>query len=350
MTRHYLALDGMRGVAALAVVLYHIAAVPHLRAPSGYLAVDFFFALSGFVIAHAYRRRLLDGMSFAEFTMLRIARLYPVLLLGFLLASMRGAALLLLGDPGAPSIEELVSGSTLNLVLLPTPIVGAYMFLNVPAWSLMFEIIANLAYARWVGLLTSGALVGVLLVSGVLLVPVAYAGLFGAGGTIDTFHVGLVRVIFSFSMGLLLHGLRERFPALTLNPYLLVALLFAALAAPIAHPLYDLVFVVVLTPAFLILGANSRSFLGAKWLGEISYPVYALHYSLLSIGSLAAGKAGIPPWVGMVGLVAAFCLATPLLTQFYDIPFRQRLRQAMGRALALAEPRAGADASSGRSA
>ena len=333
MTRHYVALDGMRGIAALAVVLYHIATVPFLRAPVGYLAVDFFFALSGFVIAHAYRQRLLDGMSFAQFAILRVARLYPVLLLGFLLALLRAVALFVLHDPGAPSLEEIVSGGTLNLLLLPTPIVGAYMFLNVPAWSLMFELLANFAYAKWARYLTRGALMLILLVSGPMLVPIAYGGLFGAGGTIDTFQVGLVRVVFSFSMGLLLYDVLDRLPQWRINPYLLAALLFAALVAPIKHPLYDLVFVVVLTPLFVILGAHSRSFAGAKWLGEISYPVYALHYSLLSIGSLAAGKAGAPPWIGMVGLVAAFCCVTPIITRFYDIPLRQRLKSTLNEAL-----------------
>ena len=76
----FLELDAMRGVAAICVMLYHYS--PFLSAskvlPSAYLAVDMFFLLSGFIIAHAYRARLLAGMSLGKFAVVRIIRLYPL--------------------------------------------------------------------------------------------------------------------------------------------------------------------------------------------------------------------------------------------------------------------------------
>src|SRR6185437_6209521 len=79
--RHaYATLDGLRGVAALAVVLYHYAS--DLIAPHGYLAVDLFFAMSGFVIASAYEAKLKDGLDVRGFLGIRAKRLAPLWMLG----------------------------------------------------------------------------------------------------------------------------------------------------------------------------------------------------------------------------------------------------------------------------
>ncbi len=235
-----------------------------------------------------------------------------MLLLGFLLALCGRVALFVLHDPGARR-WGIVSGATLNLLLLPTPIIGAYMFLNVPAWSLMFEILANFAYAKWTRYLTRGSSSSSFSCRARFWSRSLTAACSGRAARSTRSR--------SVSCG---SSSRSRWDCFSTtsstacrngryNPYLLAALLFAALVAPIKHPLYDLVFVVVLTPLFVVLGAHSRSFAGAKWLGEISYPVYALHYSLLSIGSLAAGKAGAAlDRHGRAG--RAFCLVTPVIT------------------------------------
>jgi peptidoglycan/LPS O-acetylase OafA/YrhL len=76
-------LDGMRGVAAMGVVLYHLSQMLSLHLfRAGYLAVDIFFCLSGFVIAHAYERRLLGGLSPLRFAAIRFARFFPLIALG----------------------------------------------------------------------------------------------------------------------------------------------------------------------------------------------------------------------------------------------------------------------------
>ncbi|MDQ0319063.1 peptidoglycan/LPS O-acetylase OafA/YrhL [Pararhizobium capsulatum DSM 1112] len=324
--QHFETLDGMRGMAAVAVVLYHMNAVPFLRAPSGYLSVDFFFVISGFVIAYSYRNRLLTTLSFVDFIKIRFVRLYPILFLGFALASLRGAAMIFANHPDAPSFQELLLGSTINLVLLPMPIVGSWMFLNVPVWSLMFEVIANFGYARFVSVASNKNLMIVTFIAAACLIPVAISGLFATGATINSFHVGFIRVVFSFSLGLLIFGSFDKLPVFQINPYILVSLLFLALVIPIKHPVYDLLFTLFLSPFFLVAGAHSRSFFPGKWLGELSYPLYATHFSLISIGSLLAHRLKIEQWVGVLAVVLIFCLLVRLLTRIYDQPLRRSLQ------------------------
>lgn len=328
-TKHFVALDGLRGIAAIVVVFYHIATIPFVRAPVGFLAVDFFFALSGFVIAHAYKQRLSSELHFPDFVRLRIARLYPILFLGFFLASARGLALCLTGNLSSPSVEELIFGSTFNLLLIPIPIFGVYMFLNVPTWSLMFELLVNILYAYFISFITRSLMVFLMLTSALALIYIAYSGSFGDGGTLNSFGVGLARVIFSFSGGLLLYDIYPSLPKVQVSPYVLCVLVFFSLAFPYRSAEYELFFVFVLTPSFLLLGANSYPFIGAKFLGDASYPIYALHYSLISIGSYAASKLAIEPWIGMLATILIYCAFSPFVTRWYDLPLRRILRSIM---------------------
>ena len=87
MKSNVAALDGLRGLAALLVVLVHAQVVtPFLSfADAGYLAVDVFFALSGFVIASAYGRSLVDASSLRVFMVRRFGRIWPTMLAAFVL-------------------------------------------------------------------------------------------------------------------------------------------------------------------------------------------------------------------------------------------------------------------------
>jgi len=141
-------LDGLRGVAAIVVVLFHAifgAWVPRF----GYLAVDLFFILSGFVLSHAYDKRFVAGMSVAEFLSLRVVRLYPLYLLGLVL----GLCVVRIN----PSIMDApAAGVLLNFVLnlfdlpgmeIPGTLYRELFPLNVPLWSLFFEFwVANLIF------------------------------------------------------------------------------------------------------------------------------------------------------------------------------------------------------------
>src|SRR5215218_6671299 len=141
--RHYLTLDALRGVAAFAVMIYH---QQHTNVMGhGYLAVDFFFILSGFVIAKAYERKLITDMRLREFAAVRIARLYPLLI---------AATLLSAAYMGMSSIRR---GENMAwLTLLPAALFGLpdpsgtlapdpFPILPV-VWSLFFELLANFVW------------------------------------------------------------------------------------------------------------------------------------------------------------------------------------------------------------
>jgi peptidoglycan/LPS O-acetylase OafA/YrhL len=114
----YATLDGLRGIAAIAVVIYHLPIEPKL-VPHGYLAVDFFLMLSGFVLALAYSDKLHSGMSFRSFFLKRAIRLYPIAIVGTAI----GAAHLLLwhalGQENAPALSEIAKETALNILLIP---------------------------------------------------------------------------------------------------------------------------------------------------------------------------------------------------------------------------------------
>lgn len=143
---HFLTLDALRGVAALAVLVLHMPPLTGLVFHA-YLAVDLFFIMSGFVIAHAYERRLLAGWSPGDFIRTRVVRLWPLYLLGTAV----GAAVFagVAGDAvGFAVLGVLVAAA---VVMMPLPLGAEVQIfdLNRPAWSLFFEMVANVLYAAF---------------------------------------------------------------------------------------------------------------------------------------------------------------------------------------------------------
>lgn len=211
MKVQYQALDGLRGIAALAVVIYHYGAWEGLKwlAPHGYLAVDFFFCLSGFIVAHAYEGKIRsEAMSFGEFVRVRLIRLYPTVAISFLLAA--GVAMTGAASEGWEGVGRLLGDLGLSLLLIPRFIDGAgpskLLFpLNVVIWSLFFELVANIVWAAGVRWLTSFRIVLLLVASGLV-----FAVLIGLDGSADFgssagggFWAGFFRVGYSFTAGLL---------------------------------------------------------------------------------------------------------------------------------------------------
>jgi peptidoglycan/LPS O-acetylase OafA/YrhL len=142
------ALDGLRGLAALAVALFHAAiffpALTVIAPANGYLAVDFFFVLSGFVLAHAYSERFAKGMTACAFMGRRLRRLYPLYLLSLALwlpLGIRGLMSRTL-DP-----RQTIIAAVAALLYLPAPQSFLVYPLNPPTWSLFYELAANLFFA-----------------------------------------------------------------------------------------------------------------------------------------------------------------------------------------------------------
>lgn len=317
---HYPLLDGLRGVAALLVVIYHIfegfafAQTTNGEGSGlittfnhGHIAVDFFFILSGFVISYAYDERW-KSMSLGAFFKRRLIRLHPMLIMGTII----GATTFLIGGSKQWSGEATPIGWTLVAMLLTFLMIPALpsakyeirgngeMFpLNGPQWSLFFEYIGNIIYALFIRRLPTKVLAALCLILGAL-----HAWIFvfdlsgydsvGIGWTIDkiNFWGGMVRMLFPMTVGMLL--------ARTFKPYrvkwafwVCSAMLIAIFAVPYIptngnislNSLYEVVCIAFLFPAIVWLAASGSSRgLTEKishTLGELSYPLYIVHYPLM---------------------------------------------------------------------
>ncbi len=221
----YELLDGLRGVAALMVICYHIGEC-FATSPMdqwfnhGYLAVDFFFVLSGFVIGHAYDGRWRQGMTAGDFMRRRLIRLHPMVVAGVVLGVV---SFLIQGcekwDGTSVSYTAVGLSLLLGLLMLPSlpgtlPEVrgnGEMFPLNGPSWSLFFEYIGSIFYALFLHRLSTRWLKVFVVLSGAALAAVALgngSGYYhvGVGWTAADggFVMGLVRMTFSFSAGMLL--------------------------------------------------------------------------------------------------------------------------------------------------
>ncbi|MEU2154388.1 acyltransferase [Streptomyces sp. NPDC019396] len=341
--KNYSTLHGIRGVAALCIVVLHS---PRLfgTAPAFLgMAVDLFFALSGFVLAHAYEDRLRRGMTPLEFLRRRWARLYPLYGLGLLLGIVHAVVCIQYGSPTEPwSWARLFTVLPFSLLMLPAPVTQVLFPLNGPMWSIFFELLANLLWvAFWRPLQSLRALVVTVLVCGVLYsCAVYYWETPAVGLTWETFPGGLARVCCSFAAGLLIHRLRDRLRAPSVPPLLLmVSLPVMALTSP--GPIAQLVSVVLVFPVIVLMGARSEPWSATRGfydrLGKASYCVYVLHRPLAALVYGAALQfAGLrmeafAPWGGVVFL-GGLVVGGLLLTDRFETPARWWLTRNLPRA------------------
>lgn len=167
--KHYTALDGMRGLAALLVVIFHADPFFGQLVPGGYLAVDMFFVLSGFVIEHAYGQKLRSRLGLWMFTKLRLIRFYPLYLVGLAAGVALELAQIQLGAKNAISYEMLVAQVALALIFVPAFFEIDAFPINVPAWSLFIELLVNIAYGVTGGRLKDRTLYVIAIVSAFVL-------------------------------------------------------------------------------------------------------------------------------------------------------------------------------------
>lgn len=282
----FLTLDAMRGLAALMVVLLHFS---KSIVPSGGVAVDFFFALSGFVIARVYDSRLLTGLSVKEFIGIRVVRLYPLYILGLLLGCMRFLMLVFSSTLEEMDLKDIFISVFWGIIFLPSFVNEQLNNLNPPSWSLYFELLANFIYALIVFRLNKKSLFVVALLFAVALV---YFGL--DKGSLDLgvrwseVLAGIARVGFSFVVGVLIsraHTGKAQASWLSMFPMLLLVSAMFIRASDSMRIFVDVFLVICISPLVLWLGASYSvppifSKLAAA-LGLVSYPIYAIHYPLL---------------------------------------------------------------------
>jgi peptidoglycan/LPS O-acetylase OafA/YrhL len=300
-------LDGLRGIAALCVLWFHAVGVLHpewhLEA-RGYLAVDFFFMLSGYVMARTYERRFAEGYRAHRFLIARYRKLWPFMALGALI----GAPILgqLLDDPA-----RALGIAAANAALIPAFSGGWAYPVNIAAWSILAELTANLIHAAVLWRLPSRILALVALAMVPLLGWIAAVyGSLAVGAESATVLAGIVRALLPYGLGILLWRLWRDRPGVRINP----ALAFAAMPVLILlvpnllglNWAYDMAFALFACPLLMAGGlawhGSSRIL---RWIGQISFPLYAINLPIL----LWAKGLGLG---ALVGVAASLALASYL--------------------------------------
>ena len=366
----YEILDGLRGVAALIVVAFHLLET-YSKGPAyqilnhGYLAVDFFFVLSGFVIGYAYDDRW-NRMSLKDFFKRRLVRLHPMVIMGSLI----GALFFYFGAAAFPVIAGgqwwkvwliCLLGCTM-LPALPSWDIrgwGETNPLNGPSWSLLYEYIANILYALVIrrfpkfvlGLFVAGAAVLTLDLTLNLdlfgLLPAdrsaAYTVIGGWSVNPTQIYIGFSRLLYPFFAGLLLSRLgaaiRVRGGFWWCSLLIAAALVMphvGSVSTPWIDGGYQALVILFVFPLIVSMGAGSRvagarSVAVCTFLGEISFPLYITHYPLVYMQmAWVAGNPDAPLGTGIFVNVAIFLLAVGLAwacLKLYDLPVREWLKR-----------------------
>lgn len=279
-----------------------------------WLAVDFFFLLSGFVLARAYGSKLAAGLSFRSYMWLRVKRLYPALMVGLGLAI---AANFIMGV----SEEDLWLKVGLAVLTLPYVVgVGHVFALNPVQWTLMFEFVANATHAVIPPAWRLRAPLMLMLVGGAgLILGVWMEGSLIWGFTVSTLWIGLSRSMFSFFAGVLISDVYAK-GRLAIFPSAPAVVLMVVLVAVLAWPEFDggairdIVTVLVIFPLLLIFSVRAQgtarwAMLALAWGGWISYPLYAIH---LPVRTLFDPYFSYGWWVPL-SYIAVVCLAAAAL-------------------------------------
>lgn len=318
-SQRLVALDGIRGVAALVVLLFHLHLPISDQFDRGYLMVDLFFMLSGFVLTLSVEPRLQGGWPWWRFMLARYRRLLPVVLVGVAIGALGYWTVI---EPEW-AVRTWIARLAMASLLLPVVWITkdpALFPLNRLHWSLLFELLANLLHALVLWRLNIRGLAICVAFLGVLYaLSVFHMGGSTAGAFQDAWLLGIPRVLFSYGAGMLLARLWQIRPPKLPIPALagpILAPMAILLAAPLPIWLGDALVVTLLFPLILWAGAATRPqgavSLTMTWLGAISYPLYAVHGPVLQLAR-EYGSGVIAESVGaLVSLAIAMLLAVTL--------------------------------------
>ena len=394
---HYILLDGLRGVAALMVLWYHVFEGFAFAKGSiietfnhGHLGVDFFFLLSGFVISYAYDDRWFNDKSLKSndksstnkkltiwsFFKRRLIRLHPMLVMGAFIGLI---CFLLQGgvkwDGSSTPIHWTLIAFVLTLFFIPAYPGASYdirgnaeMFpLNGPSWSLFFEYIGNILYALFIRKLSNKMLTVLVGATGILWIwfvafDISGYDMIGIGWTLDVvnFFGGLLRMMFPFTLGMLMarnfsqkSKVKSQKTFFTKNIFWIATIvLFALFSVPYIsgedvtsrvptlanislNGIYELFCIMVVFPLIVWIAALSDSAQSkftlriSKFLGDLSYPLYIVHYPVMYLFYAWLIKNQYftlgETWQ-MVILVLTVCIVLAYAClKLYDEPIRKKL-------------------------
>lgn len=375
MLSRYNTLDGLRGFAALSVMIYHFTQQNTTALFNyGNLAVDFFFCLSGFVIAHAYQSKLQHKMSLGDFVLKRLIRLGPMFILGILLGVIG------LWCESNNGLRYEIDTLSFILTILNT----------IPSWSLFFEMIVNIVFAACIiKNQFKHAAFTILIISGIwLFFYILHTHEYAPGSSMKYAIGGFPRSFYQFFAGFFIYlhiekiknylpqihpilliiflelvlirsgffiilvllcvlyltatklfnknlfakiNIQQKIPSYLISSNAIAALtMFATLLILFRYMLYDLQVISVLiifVPILVALGAvstteNALINKQLDYLGWLSYPIYCVHKPVLSIYTAISNQ----PKMGIYSVI--FCILVTvvlshLLAKYIDEPLRK---------------------------
>jgi peptidoglycan/LPS O-acetylase OafA/YrhL len=334
-------LDGLRGIAAIGVMLMHLTFLGLSVAPNGYLAVDFFFVLSGYVMSHAYAQRL-ESMSFSRFVQLRLIRLLPLSLMGLLIGTSYFLARACFLPDSLYTVPDILGGAAFNAFLIPKPWISApptdtIFTTDPPLWSLSLEVLLNFAWAAFLFRAKQKTLAIIMLIAGAAIVAFClYNGTANLGALWSTYLGGLSRATFGFFMGVLLW--RHRVVSGKANRYaeLSALMLLLIILSPDLGPILEIPVILLVVPITVAIATRAdhkieRPFF--RIVGGISYPLYIIH---LPIYDITIGVAKLLKVYDHVYIVAVVAISVSLVAAFaldrlYDRPVRRWLSSTIPR-------------------
>jgi peptidoglycan/LPS O-acetylase OafA/YrhL len=339
-------LDLLRGIAALGVLSVHLPWPARIPAPfpRGYLAVDLFFVLSGFVISHAYSQRLGTRKQFYQYGLARLIRLYPLYCAATFIAAGEVLAFAWFGHGGNANmtVARLIPSMLTGLLFLPTPsnwsVAPASFFpLVFPAWSLFWELWVNLVYGVIPPRLRAWAFALLIALGAAgLAVALSVYGEVSLGESWRGALTGAAQASFCFFVGCALFHLRKRYAA-PATPVLLLAavLLLSFVPGKFGGWAYDLSCMILLYPALVWLAANAAMSSQLRAVGDfvgfLSYPVYVLQIPfLLWLAPISVRVERYVPTDGAVAVIidaVAILAGSWVLARTFDSPTRDRLRR-----------------------
>ena len=328
-------LDALRGVAAFMVVLLHASpsGLSSSFVPNGYLAVDFFFMLSGLVMARVYEQRLKEGMTFKSFAIARLIRLYPLFALGLVLDATRRFIIVFQGKDYGYGYSDLIKAFLTEMFFIPSRNgEDSLLFLiNPPAWSLTVEVILNIIFAVALLRFSSKTLVFVAVCAFAVMALNAFdAGTYSLGAFTYNAIIGLLRGIFGFAVGIVIGRMEIRSYVRYWWVLGIAAILILALSLPDSFHLNTFI-IIFLLPMLVFLASRVEppEFLSKTFslLGEASYPMYAVHLSLIySIDKILVKMhvSGVTKFL-LVALII-FIIGV-IVSRLYDLPVRRILNK-----------------------